>query len=407
MYIYHTFVLLTGAPMVNVISSANARIPATLPRVPRNTPGRTPLAAPIPADASFGQVSPADLGTPGVSISSVQAAAVQALSNGGDAASEIGALAFGPSSNITFSDSRLDGFQDPSNRSGELFVQFSNGWFGCSASLIGNSLLLTAAHCVYSYGANSTTGWVVTMDGQLQVYFAPGYKNGVAPYGTWWAQAITVPRPYYAGTDTCVQRSVVCNNDMALVWLKLGGNTATPQQAGTRLGYNSYGWNRYGFATPVPGHSLFGTLPSCMTTQLGYPVAFDGGNSMQISASPAYNYFTSSTTTARQLKNIQRGTAMTSGSSGSPWIVNYGLDAILSGTTNYGSATRRNVIMGVASYGASDGNIKRQGASFFGQNNEFPNSAYGTRGAGNIGYLVDWACDSIAGWALQSQGMCT
>jgi hypothetical protein len=37
---------------------------------------------------------------------------------------------------------------------------------------------------------------------------------------------------------------------------------------------------------------------------------------------------------------------------------------------------------------------------------EFPNSAYGKRGAGNIGFLVNFACDDPAGWKLQSLGRC-
>jgi hypothetical protein len=60
----------------------------------------------------------------------------------------------------------------------------------------------------------------------------------------------------------------------------------------------------------------------------------------------------------------------------------------------------------VTSWGFSDGSIKFQGASQFAVNNEFPQSAYGSRGGGNIGFLVDYACDSTDGWGLQAKGFC-
>lgn len=92
----------------------------------------------------------------------------------------------------------------------------------------------------------------------------------------------------------------------------------------------------------------------------------------------------------------------------SPWIVNYGADAALSGVS-LGSDPLRNAIVAITSWGYVDTGIKVQGASWFGQNAEFPQTAYGTRGAGNIGKLVYDACDNAAMsvWQLQSKGFCT
>lgn len=92
----------------------------------------------------------------------------------------------------------------------------------------------------------------------------------------------------------------------------------------------------------------------------------------------------------------------------SPWIANFGVNAILSGVS-LGSAAKRNTIVAVTSWGFTDKNIKVQGASWFGQNAEFTQAAYGSRGAGNIGKLVYDACDNVAisGWRLQSKGFCT
>lgn len=81
---------------------------------------------------------------------------------------------------------------------------------------------------------------------------------------------------------------------------------------------------------------------------------------------------------------------MAGGSSGGPWIVNYGVNAVLR-WTDYGRQIDRNIIVAVTSYGYHayyHGDLEVQGACYFGQNNEYPNSTYGSRGAGNIGFLV-------------------
>ena len=247
-----------------------------------------------------------------------------------------------------------------------------------------------------------------------QVYFYPGVQNNVAPYGYWAAQDVTVPASYYYGSDTCLgaARGIVCNNDLALVWLKPGGNTSPPQQAGARLGYNAYGFNNYGMVAPsglggVTGQTFaqtFGGVPTAAVTQLGYPVAFDGGSTMQIGNAATARYYLPGTvsTTQQPVLNIMRGTSMAGGSSGGPWIVNYGPPAA---GGDYGANAVRDVIVGVTSWGFADGSIKTSSASVFGQNAEFPGS-YGARGAGNIAFLVNWACDT-GPWALQSKGMCT
>lgn len=98
---------------------------------------------------------------------------------------------------------------------------------------------------------------------------------------------------------------------------------------------------------------------------------------------------------------------MTGGSSGGPWIVNFGTNAALTSGTTYGQQANRNVIVGVTSWGYDGDTVKQQGVSAFAQNQEYPNAAYGTspnRGAGNIGFLVNQACDVL--WKLQAAGKC-
>ena len=77
----------------------------------------------------------------------------------------------------TYTDSRY-GAQGASfaanwRRVGKLWMKFGGGWYVCSASVIGRSLLVTAAHCVHNYGQGAN-GWPVTdpTTGQLQVRIA-------------------------------------------------------------------------------------------------------------------------------------------------------------------------------------------------------------------------------------------
>jgi len=90
----------------------------------------------------------------------------------------------------------------------------------------------------------------------------------------------------------------------------------------------------------------------------------------------------------------------------SPWVTNFGVNP--ASTTVSGSNAERNTIVGVTSWGFADNAVKFLAASWFGQNAEFTQSAYGTRGAGNIGKIIYDACDNtaISGWQLQSKGFC-
>lgn len=279
---------------------------------------------------------------------------------------------------------------DPYRRAGKLYMAFGGTTYNtiCSASMIGRSLLVTAAHCVHNYGQGNN-GWA------RKVKFVPAKDNASEPDLFYESTQFLIPTPYFNGTDTCTQTGVVCNNDIALVAL---GNNSSGQQAGNRVGWFGYGWNGYSFAVPASAYqSVFGNKLFASITQLGYPGSFDSGLKMQINT--GFGAFFGS----GNLKNIWLGSAMTGGSSGGPWLVNFGTNAT---GGSYGSASNRNVVVGVTSYGNSE---QRMGSSWFGQNVQYPNSAYGNRGAGNIGKLVYDACDNpaLTNWQLQSKGRCS
>ena len=301
-------------------------------------------------------------------------------------------------SGVPFSTSQvIGGTSNPAQaasyvKTGKLLMANNSDEFNsiCSASLIGRSLLLTAAHCVHTYGQGDA-GWV------RKVRFIPAKDNGLEPYGHFDSTQFMVPNVYFKGADTCEAgaEGIVCNNDIALVALD---NNSSGQQAGDLVGYYGYGWDNYSFSSPSSSFTgAFGSGVFAAITQLGYPGSHDLGLKMQMNN--AYGSYVAS----GDLENTWLGSAMTGGSSGGPWLVNLGQDAA---GADYGSASDRNVVVGVTSWGYVDGDIKLQGASSFGRNAEFPNSAYGSRGAGNIGKLVYDACDSSSGWGLANRGRC-
>ncbi|MBD0346437.1 MAG: trypsin-like serine protease [Coleofasciculus sp. Co-bin14] len=304
-------------------------------------------------------------------------------------------LSYG-TSKVPYSTSRvLGGTANPAQagpyrRAGKLYMAFGGTTYNtiCSASMIGRSLLITAAHCVHDYGRGSA-GFA------RKVKFVPAKDNANEPDLFYESTQYLIPTSYFNGTDTCTQKGVVCNNDIAVVAL---GNNSRGEQAGNRVGWYGYGWNGYSYATPASAYQgVFGNKLFASITQLGYPGSFDSGNKMQINT--AYGAYYAS----GNLKNTWLGSAMTGGSSGGPWLVNFGDNAV---GGNYGSANLRNIVVGVTSYGNGE---QRQGSSWFGQNKEFSSSAYGSRGAGNIGKLVYDACDNpaLSSWKLQSKGRCS
>src|SRR5690606_7179908 len=139
---------------------------------------------------------------------------------------------------------------------------------------------------------------------------------------------------------------------------------------------------------------LFGRKHVADITQLGYPVAWDNGYQMQRGNSFGMRV-TGTGTNGKTLLNTQLGSAMTGGSSGGPWLVNFGTNPSITGGATTGTSPVRLVVVGTTSGGYVSTGPKVQGASYFGQNAEFPNADYGGHGAGNIGSLVNTACTAF------------
>jgi len=226
----------------------------------------------------------------------------------------------------------------PYRAAGKLFFNIGSSTYMCSASLIKRGIVVTAAHCVANFGRSQFySNW----------HFIPGYRNGNAPFGTHTVRQVWIKTSYFNGTDSCAVAGVVCTNDVAVLTLN---PTTSGAYAGTSTGWLGYGWNGYGFVNTLT-----------QITQIGYPAGLDSAGLME--RNDSYGYTNSS-----QSNNTMIGSNMDGGSSGGPWVVNFGIKPTLTGETN-GSAPSPNVVVGVTSWGYTSTAPKEQGASAFTSNN--------------------------------------
>lgn len=225
----------------------------------------------------------------------------------------------------------------PYRAAGNLNFKIDGAGYICSASMIKRGIAVTAAHCVTSFGSNKFySGWT----------FAPGYRNGSAPFGTWTVKQVWVKTAYLNGTDSCATAGIVCADDVAVLIL----NTQSGAYPGTTTG-----WFGYWYGGGLTSNGL------TQVTQLGYPAGLDKAAYMERTDSQGYISSSNS-------NNTVIGSNMDGGSSGGPWIANFGLPSVLSGETA-GSFPSTNVIIGVTSWGYTSTAPKEQGASPFTSNN--------------------------------------
>lgn len=222
---------------------------------------------------------------------------------------------------------------------GQLFFTDGGTSFLCSAALIKRGIIVTAAHCVAEFGASRFfSDW----------QFIPAAFDDTAPFGIWDIQEAYVMTSYFDGTDDCAVSGVVCTNDMAVL-------AAIPQSGsypGDSTGWLRFGWNGNGFTDDN----------LALISQLGYPSSHDQGKRMQQSDSQAF-------VDTGLSNNIIFGGRQTGGSSGGPLLVNLGRLGELDQEAELGDGERRNMVVGVVSWGYFEQTIKQQGASPFTSDN--------------------------------------
>ena len=116
---------------------------------------------------------------------------------------------------------------------------------------------------------------------------------------------------------------------------------------GTSTGWYGYAWNGWGFTPSGQTH----------ITQIGYPAGLDNAAYMERNDSYGFK-------TAANSNNTIIGSLMNGGSSGGPWIANFGYAPTLTGVVA-GSYPTANIIVGVTSWGYTNSAVKQAGASPF------------------------------------------
>jgi V8-like Glu-specific endopeptidase len=99
----------------------------------------------------------------------------------------------------------------------------------CTASVVhsaGGDLIVTAAHCVYG-----------SMFGGYQnhILFVPGYHDGIAPYGTWFATSAVVDKRWVASSDPDVDVAFLTVREVgasSAASAGIGGSTSSTSSAG-------------------------------------------------------------------------------------------------------------------------------------------------------------------------------
>ncbi len=193
---------------------------------------------------------------------------------------------------------------------GKLFFTIpGEGNFICSGSAIKKRVILTAGHCVHS-GNNSNSGFYTNF------MFVPAFRNGVAPVGTWdWAYVI-VTGTWFSGGATFPNAA-----DYAMI---------EPRDNGASILGNVTGFLGFQTLKLRPNHAHL----------LGYPANHDSGNRM--------HQVTSQSLRAASPNAVEYGSDMRGGSSGGPWVQNFGV--VASGQTG-GLNTGSNRVIGITSYG--------------------------------------------------------
>ena len=199
-----------------------------------------------------------------------------------------------------------------------FFTDAAGDAFVCSGAVISSRIVLTAGHCAFDEVAD-----VFFSD----FLFIPAYFEGGAPFGAWSVTVVFV----------------------SSVWADGGGVPNAEDFA--VLVIDDLDGQKIGDVTGFLGYKL-DLLADNHLTMLGYPVNHAGGERMHQVNTGDWFEFGDGT--------VGYGSDMGGGSSGGPWVQNFGKRAQ---NQTGGENAQRNRVLGVASFGFEDGAIRAQGSS--------------------------------------------
>lgn len=216
---------------------------------------------------------------------------------------------------------------------GKLFYKKPDGssWV-CSAAAIKPRLILTAGHCVHS-GNGSGSGW------NNSFRYVPSYGaygDGSSPYKVWNWQYVRVSGAWYGGGGTVPNAA-----DYAIIELRDKTISGSVKKIGNVTGWLGYLTNRL--------HTNHAHI-------LGFPGNKDGGKQMHQVTAESWKNAGSNTATY--------GSDMRGGSSGGPFVQNFGRKS--PGTVGLSPYNAANRVIGVVSYGPTATSPLYQGSSKLG-----------------------------------------
>ena len=224
----------------------------------------------------------------------------------------------------------------------------SKATINCSASVLRARLVVTAGHCVYHAGPTSD-------DSSSNRYFytnfnfIPAYTNGAAPLGSW---------SYTWGI-------------VSSTWVN-GGGTVPNAQDVALLEMNDKNGSKISAYTGYFGYGVGGLSPNHLTI-IGYPCNIDSCTRMQNTTAGSYASGGNNT--------VIYGSAQGGGTSGGPWVQDFGVAG-----TGAPTGTGRNALRSVSSYGPNT-----SGPLYLGGSILLPS------GTGSFGSILSTACAHKAG----------
>ena len=204
--------------------------------------------------------------------------------------------------------------------------------------MVKRGLVVTAAHCVANYGEQQFYhNW----------HFYPGYRNGAAPFGNWTVYQAWIKTAY-------LQR----NGQLRRIRRCLPGRCRRPHSEHPKRRVRG-----------DPNGLVWLWMERLRVRERSHPHHSDRLPRLPRQRQRGWNA-TIRRDSCRQnnSSNTIIGSLMCGGSSGGPWLNNFGIRPTLTGTGN-GTAPNPNIVVGVTSWGYIDNAVKQQGASPFTSNN--------------------------------------